>query len=131
MLRGIGAAPLSEDELRTGSHMTGSYNTNMDSTTTGGGSAGTRGRAVWHLMREEPVVYINGAPYVLREASRPFKNLLEYRGIGTERLESMEERLREDVLNEGRRNGGRVLVPSETSNNDGGGGGDGEKLGTE
>lgn len=51
-------------------------------------------RAVWHLQREEPVVYVNGRPYVLREAARPFKNLLEYHGILAERLERMEARLR-------------------------------------
>lgn len=33
-------------------------------------------------------------PYVLREASRPFKNLLEYHGITASRLEMMEARLR-------------------------------------
>ncbi len=49
---------------------------------------------MWHMMREEPVVYINGRPFVLREAARPFKNLLEYRGIDPERLEQMEARLR-------------------------------------
>ena len=49
---------------------------------------------MWHLQREEPVVYINGRPYVLREAARPFKNLLEYHGIVPERLERMEARLR-------------------------------------
>ncbi len=26
-------------------------------------------------MREEPVLYINGNPYVVREASKPFANL--------------------------------------------------------
>ena len=31
--------------------------------------------AIWHNMREEPVIYINGAPFVLREDERPFKNL--------------------------------------------------------
>ena len=31
--------------------------------------------AVWHNMREEPNVYINGRPYVLREEERPFKNM--------------------------------------------------------
>lgn len=38
-----------------------------------------RGRPVfWHNMREEPVIYINGKPFVLREVERPFKNMLEY-----------------------------------------------------
>lgn len=31
---------------------------------------------------------------MLREASRPFKNLLEYHGITADRLEKMEARLR-------------------------------------
>lgn len=30
-------------------------------------------------MREEPVLYINGKPYVVRESTRPFANL-EYTG---------------------------------------------------
>lgn len=30
-------------------------------------------------MREEPVLYINGNPYVVRDADRPFANL-EYTG---------------------------------------------------
>ena len=30
---------------------------------------------LWHNMREEPVLYINGLPYVLREAEQPFSNL--------------------------------------------------------
>lgn len=37
------------------------------------------GRPVfWHNMREEPVIYINGKPFVLREVERPYKNMLEY-----------------------------------------------------
>ena len=64
-------------------------------------------------MREEPVLYVNGQPYVLREAERPFKNLQEYRGIGAERLELMEQRLKEDVLREAEAFHGRVLVSRE------------------
>lgn len=56
--------------------------------------------AVWHNMREEPVVYINGRPFVLREEARPFKNLREYSGIEAYRLEQMEHRLMKDVLDE-------------------------------
>ncbi|KFM27931.1 Triosephosphate isomerase, chloroplastic [Auxenochlorella protothecoides] len=78
-----------------------------------GRSAGGQCRAVWTLMREEPVVYVNGAPYVLREASRPFKNLMEYRGIGRERLEGMEERLAADVESEAAARAGRLLVTRE------------------
>ncbi len=49
-------------------------------------------RAVWHNMREEPNVYINGRPYVLREDERPYKNLQEYAGIDYQRLQRMEVR---------------------------------------
>ena len=70
--------------------------------------------AVWHIMREEPVVFICGEPYVLREEFRPFKNLLEYRGIDSERLDQMEKRLKDDIIEEASRGQGRVLVTKET-----------------
>ena len=103
VLKGLGAAP--SKEMSRASESPGSP------------SRYSRRRTVWHLMREEPVVYINGSPYVLREASRPFKNLLEYRGIDAERIESMEERLREDLLREAAKNGGQVLVMTEKTIN--------------
>ena len=68
---------------------------------------------IWFNMREEPVVYINGKPYVLREHARPFKNMQEYSNISTSRVESMEKRLKRDVLTEAEENGGRVLVTRE------------------
>ena len=40
--------------------------------------AGQR-KVLWHNMREEPVLYINGNPHVVREANKPFANL-EYTG---------------------------------------------------
>lgn len=46
---------------------------------------------LWHNMREEPVIYINGKPYVVREAGQPFANL-EYTGIDRSRVEDMEVR---------------------------------------
>ena len=62
--------------------------------------AGAGGRKVlWHNMREEPVLYINGRPYVVREADKPFQNL-EYTGIDRSRVEDMEKRLKDDVLQE-------------------------------
>ena len=54
---------------------------------------------LWHNMREEPVLYINGRPYVVREADKPFQNL-EYTGIDRSRVEDMETRLKNDVLQE-------------------------------
>ncbi|MCO5569307.1 hypothetical protein L7F22_023019 [Adiantum nelumboides] len=76
---------------------------------------GQKGRPVlWHNMREEPVVYINGNPFVLREVKRPFKNMLEYTGIDRERVEKMESRLKEDVLREAERYNGAIMVNHET-----------------
>lgn len=43
--------------------------------------------------------YINGKPFVVREAERPFSNL-EYTGIDRARVEGMEARLKADVLQE-------------------------------
>jgi hypothetical protein len=34
----------------------------------------------WSHLREEPLVYINGRPFVVREMSNPFQNL-EYTGL--------------------------------------------------
>lgn len=36
-------------------------------------------QVLWINLREEPVVYINGRPFVLRDVERPFSNL-EYTG---------------------------------------------------
>ncbi|PIN20116.1 hypothetical protein CDL12_07213 [Handroanthus impetiginosus] len=73
------------------------------------------GRPVfWHNMREEPVVYINGKPFVLREVERPYKNMLEYTGIDCERVERMEDRLKIDILREADRYQGAIMVIHET-----------------
>uniref|UniRef100_A0A1D1Y2D0 Paladin n=1 Tax=Anthurium amnicola TaxID=1678845 RepID=A0A1D1Y2D0_9ARAE len=69
---------------------------------------------LWHNMREEPVVYINGKPFVLREVERPYKNMLEYTGIDRERVERMEARLKEDMLKEAKHYGGAIMVIHET-----------------
>jgi hypothetical protein len=54
--------------------------------------AGQR-RVLWHNMREEPVLYINGKPYVVREADQPFCNV-EYTG-GLAALAGDEHRCRQ------------------------------------
>ncbi|XP_071715447.1 uncharacterized protein [Rutidosis leptorrhynchoides] len=78
-------------------------------------SSSKEGRPVlWHNMREEPVIYINGKPFVLREVERPYKNMLEYTGIERERVERMEARLKEDILKESERYGGDIMVLHET-----------------
>eukprot|EP01113_Clastostelium_recurvatum_P000017 TRINITY_DN10006_c0_g1_i2.p1 TRINITY_DN10006_c0_g1~~TRINITY_DN10006_c0_g1_i2.p1 ORF type:complete len:1401 (-),score=439.04 TRINITY_DN10006_c0_g1_i2:19-4221(-) len=69
---------------------------------------------VWTNLREEPVLYVGGAPYVLRESRRPFKNLV-ITSIDTERLERVEARLKNDVLMELEQFGGRLLLHDETA----------------
>jgi hypothetical protein len=73
--------------------------------------AGKR-KVLWHNMREEPVLYINGKPYVVREADQPFCNV-EYTGIDRTRVEDMEVRLKRDVLREAQLYDGHVLVTEE------------------
>lgn len=67
---------------------------------------------LWCCLREEPVVYINGRPFVLRIVKDPVVNL-EMTGIVTERVESMEERLKLDLLRELRKFNGRILLHEE------------------
>lgn len=71
-------------------------------------------QALWINLREEPVIYINDRPFVLRRLSSPFSNL-EYTGINEERLEEMENRMREDVLMEAKNMSGRVLLHDEAA----------------
>ncbi|CAL1398805.1 unnamed protein product [Linum trigynum] len=78
------------------------------------GSSKGRRPVFWHNMREEPVIYINGKPFVLREVERPYKNMLEYSGIDRKRVERMEARLKEDILRESERYGGAIMVIHET-----------------
>ncbi|RDX75322.1 Paladin, partial [Mucuna pruriens] len=79
-----------------------------------GGSSKVGRPVLWHNMREEPVIYINGKPFVLREVERPYKNMREYTGIGCERVEKMEARLKEDILREAEQNGNAIMVIHET-----------------
>ncbi|TFK28151.1 hypothetical protein FA15DRAFT_753712 [Coprinopsis marcescibilis] len=77
-------------------------------------SSPTAERIVWIALREEPIVYINGAPYCLRRERFTLRNVKEYRGISAARLEALEERLRDDVIAELETFGGRLLLHTET-----------------
>lgn len=68
----------------------------------------------WTTMREEPVVYIQGRSYSLRTQEHPFANLEEYPGISTEQLERQEQQLKQEVLTEALKNGGRILLHGES-----------------
>ncbi|KAH8117959.1 inositol hexakisphosphate-domain-containing protein [Phellopilus nigrolimitatus] len=69
----------------------------------------------WITLREEPVVYINGAPYCLRREGFSLRNMKDYGGISASRLEVLEERLRDDVVTELDNFGGRLLLHTETN----------------
>ncbi|KAK7690552.1 hypothetical protein QCA50_005650 [Cerrena zonata] len=71
-------------------------------------------RIMWITLREEPIVYINGAPYCLRRERFTLRNMKDYGGISASRLEALEERLKADVIEELQSFGGRLLLHAET-----------------
>jgi hypothetical protein len=74
---------------------------------------GTNGKVVWICTREEPVIYIGGSPFVLRDAETP---LVGYSlSDRPEALESIERRLKNDILREAQRYGGVVQVQEEVA----------------
>ncbi|MES1915737.1 MAG: hypothetical protein MHM6MM_007641, partial [Cercozoa sp. M6MM] len=70
-------------------------------------------RVLWINLREEPVLYINDRPFVLRDAEHPLRNMRSFRDISAQSLEELEQRLKVDVLSEARANGGLTLVHRE------------------
>ncbi|KAI8377229.1 inositol hexakisphosphate-domain-containing protein [Choanephora cucurbitarum] len=70
-------------------------------------------RILWINLREEPIIYINGIPYVLRDRAFTLRNLRAYKGITGSRMEQLEERLKEDVIREVKQSGGRILLHGE------------------
>jgi hypothetical protein len=77
-----------------------------------GAGPGGRRWVFWTCLREEPVLYVNKNPYVLRLFTDPLKNL-ETTGISKERVESMEERMKLDVVQELDEYEGRMLLHDE------------------
>ncbi|KAG2141169.1 inositol hexakisphosphate-domain-containing protein [Suillus bovinus] len=71
-------------------------------------------KVVWVTLREEPIVYVNGAPYCLRRERFSLRNMKDYGGISALRLEVLEERLKDDVLAELEAFEGRLLLHTET-----------------
>jgi hypothetical protein len=69
---------------------------------------------IWVTLREEPIIYINGAPYCLRRETSSLRNIKDYSGISASRLEIIEERLRDDVIAELNAFEGRLLLHTET-----------------
>lgn len=73
---------------------------------------------VWTNLREEPVLYVNGRPHVLRLADQPLNNV-EATGVTTDVVERMEVALKHDLLEEARSRNGRVLLHDEVMSDDG------------
>ena len=69
---------------------------------------------VWINLREEPIVYLNGQPYVLRDAHSWLRNIKTYSGISAARIESMELRLKIDIIEEIKKYNGKLLLHSES-----------------
>lgn len=68
---------------------------------------------MWTTMREEPLIYINGRSLTLRDFAHPFANL-EQTGTTAEQVEAQENQLKQEILREAARNGGRLLIQDET-----------------
>jgi hypothetical protein len=81
-----------------------------------GSDSSQRKRTIWFSTREEPIVYVNDTPFVLRDLASPFVNIKSYSGISSNRLESVENRLKSDILAEAKRNHGLLLVHDEQGN---------------
>lgn len=75
-------------------------------------------RIVWVNVREEPLIYINGEPFVLRDQYASLRNIKAYTGITDRRLEQMETRLKEDILAESKTYLNRILLHSEGPNHE-------------
>jgi hypothetical protein len=69
---------------------------------------------VWINLREEPVVYIHGRPFCVKDRNAPFRNLENGAGIARTSVEQAELLLKKEVLAEVARFGGRLLVTDET-----------------
>lgn len=75
-------------------------------------------KVVWVNLREEPLLYINGKPFVLRDENTTMRNLSTFSGILPEKLEELEMRLKEDVLSEAKEYGGKILLHGEGEEGD-------------
>eukprot|EP01084_Bolivina_argentea_P183101 316014_1 len=67
----------------------------------------------WICLREEPVLYVNDEPVVLRELYQPYENLI-FTGITKKRVEAMEKALKEDAKKECLKFDNKLLIHSES-----------------
>lgn len=69
-------------------------------------------KVTWTTLREEPVVYIQGKSFTIREVRHPFTNL-EAPGVSGATVEAQEEQLKHEILEEAQRYGGKFLTHEE------------------
>lgn len=69
--------------------------------------------AVWTNLREEPVIYINGKNYTLRDVAKMNRNM-ENPGASGADIEKTEKTLKQEILKEAAKNGGKILLHEET-----------------
>ena len=72
----------------------------------------------WINMREEPFIYLNDTPFIVRDTDSPFQNVKAFTGVDYERLEAVEQRLAQDIREESALNGGLITVHLEDENGD-------------
>jgi hypothetical protein len=82
------------------------------------GPGGSR-KVLWTCLREEPVLYVNKRPFVLRLHHNPLRNL-ETTGIAKERVEHMERIMQQDAIEELVAYNGRLLLHGEETAEKGG-----------
>ncbi|KAG5478759.1 hypothetical protein LSCM1_06163 [Leishmania martiniquensis] len=74
--------------------------------------AHVEGPIIWVNLREEPLVYINDNSYIVRERADPLKPIIIPNVTGLS-IESIERKLKQEVLQEAYENGGNVSVHLE------------------
>jgi hypothetical protein len=70
---------------------------------------------LWINLREEPLLYIKGVPYVLRDSHFTLRNINSYSGISFQGLEIMESKLKLDVATELKKYEGKILLHAEST----------------
>jgi hypothetical protein len=78
----------------------------------GAGPGGSGPTVNWTSLREEPVVYLQGQSYTPRHILKPITNL-EDTGVSAASLEARENTLKQEILDEAQRHGGKFLVAEE------------------
>lgn len=77
-----------------------------------GCAPGGNRKVMWTSLREEPVLYVNSRPHVLRLVDRPIVNI-ETTGVTARVVERMEEQLKQEVVKEIREMNGKILLHDE------------------